>query len=156
MRRTTFVLSALLAMLASCSDPPVPASCGELPDPNACPASAGGSCSDPDCAAIYRCNDGAWTLVTRCDQADAGTSTTSLPDAGEPSCGDASAAVSATDPACTPLQAPECEASIAMSCPAAACTTTGCDTFLVCVPGTGWAAKVWGYCDEDSQLVVNQ
>lgn len=134
-----------------CNDDTGDEPCGSLPDRTACPLARGGTCSDPDCAAVYSCRDGAWTLVQRCSPhppADAGTA-----DTGDgASCGDASA-VDPGGPTCASLQLPDCDARIMDTCPAKACST-GCTGFLRCTNGE-WSPLYVAYCDEDGVLVQN-
>ena len=50
----------------ACSDPKIPASCGEIPD-GGCPDDFDADdCADPTCAAVYTCASGGWVELETC------------------------------------------------------------------------------------------
>ncbi|MFO0658218.1 MAG: hypothetical protein U0165_00065 [Polyangiaceae bacterium] len=155
--------SALALMLASgCDDGRIPSSCGAIPDPNGCPNDSSDVCNDLTCSGVYACrSSGQWELVRTCPaHPDAGTDASHDADASDDAsqsdagCGEAPDSGDLNSGAgCPSLQAPDCDVSVALSCPAQACIT-GCESFLVCIDGA-WAPNYAAYCDEDGQLVWN-
>ena len=147
-----FLLVLLAAFPASvlaasaCSDPPTAVVCHGLAAP-ACPADVDADvCGDPQCASVYSCDNGAWSLVQTCPgySADAAAHPAEAgPDAffsgdapfdappgafGGPGCGD--------------LQDPDCSLGTALAC-GGAVNCCGCMDLYVCANG-GW--NLWGQC----------
>lgn len=140
--------AAPVVLTAGCESTPEVTPCGILPEKDACPASEGGTCADVSCTAIYKCTAGQWSLVQRCQSpVDAGSSdAAAMPDAQvcQPT-------MIPGGPTCTPLEAPDCDASLVDQCPAMACST-GCTGFLRCT-AAGWSTDYVAYCDEGGTLV---
>lgn len=151
--RLALVLALGAAALGACRDTQVLQPCGGLPDRTACPASRGGTCADPACSALYVCEDRSWVFVTDCPaNIDAGVDAPlDAPSDGAPDGAICDAAPRAPDPACPPLQLPDCDLAIADACPGSACKE-GCTGFLRCTP-QGWTTEYAAYCDEDGALV---
>jgi hypothetical protein len=152
---------ALAALAAgACTSTALPVDCGPLPDRTACPAEGGGSCADRGCSALYACTAVGWQLAEECPGgAPGGGAPGGGGSGGQGGAGGAGAACATPAPPapagaapCEPLQAPECDESVARSCPAAACSTAGCETFLRCTNGA-WQDEVAAYC-ENGALVV--
>lgn len=153
LRALAFLGLGLLAPVG-CDDPPPLPDCGALPEVSACPAARGGTCDDRDCTALYTCLEHGWSLVRRCDRAASGGS----PSGGAGGAGGAGGEGGARlceqtlrDPACVPLQPPDCDAAAARSCPLQACLGS-CEVFLICI-SSGWSEEIAGYCDE-GELVL--
>ena len=154
------LLVAVFAALASGCEatPPLP-SCGRIPEPDACPASAGGACSDPTCSAIYACSESGWQLIMRCPNP---APSDASGDAGGDEGGDGGDAgdeapcapgpVQTTN-SCPPLETPDCDAQLIDGCPAQACAT-GCEGFLRC-EGPDWSAAYVAYCDANGVFHQN-
>lgn len=147
------LLAALAALAAACQGGDEPLLCGEIPE-GGCPVGRGGTCADRVCAGLYDCVQGAWTLVTRCDQPDVGAGGAGGgpgPDAGDGGCAVVPIDHTGEAEGCTPdLQHPDCPASAAETCEQAACLG-GCFDFFLC-KGEGWVEVA--YCTEEGQIVV--
>jgi len=124
--------------------------CGQLPDVTGCPTSRGGTCSDPECAALYECVDGTWDKVASCDQ----DTTTSVGGGGQGGhgtggCSEVVIDISGQAVGCQPdLQEPDCPVAAAQACQPC---LTGCVDFFFCA-SDGWLSVA--YCDRNGALVV--
>ena len=149
-----------LSLVLGCDDPPLPVSCGVLPDTTACPSTGPDTCDDPTCSATYTCDDGVWTLQAHCPgyqgSAGSGGAAGSAGSAGSAGASGSDGCVgvpSHTGQQCTSLQAPDCDVSLIEGCEPDACQL-GCEGFLRCENGT-WSAAYVAYCDEDGNLIKN-
>jgi hypothetical protein len=133
--------------------------CGPLPDRKGCPTRGGGTCADRTCSALYACTDAGWQLDEPCPGNDQGPAGGAGGGAGAGGAGGApGACVAPSAPPdavpCSPLQAPECDESLALACPDRACLT-GCAVFLRCENGE-WLDELAAYCDDETgELIVN-
>lgn len=142
------------AAIAGCPTLPTPVLCGAIPE-GGCPAGRGGTCDDDVCLGLYECLEGAWVLVERCDDRDAG----GVIDAGDAGSGGAgpctpvSIDTSGKSSGCAPdLQEPDCPVEAAMGCAESVCST-GCGDFYLCTKG-GWIDVA--YCTLEGELVITQ
>jgi hypothetical protein len=139
------VAGALLAAPA-CSNPPVQAVCQDLAAP-ACPTEFDADvCMDPECASVYACDNGAWSLVTTCPNysAEAGVHPV---EAGPEAASMFDAPFDAPPgafggPGCVDLEEPDCSLGTALACSGAS-DCCGCMDLYVCNSG-GW--QLWGQC----------
>lgn len=141
----------IIATLSGCEDMPRGVEqCGVIPD-GGCPKGRGGSCEDPTCQAIYRCENDVWQWVEDCPSkaASDGGIESDASDAEPLSCGDAQLSIE-SGTGCRPsLIVPECPIDAIKGCPALACTM-GCDDFYQCTTD-GWEHAA--YCDPEEGLV---
>jgi hypothetical protein len=150
---------------ASCQGLPEGTSCDEIPS-GGCPTDRGGSCDDPTCAAVYNCNNGAWSLFEECPASEGGVGGGYVvsPDGGgvlplcssEPidgGCPMVTLDLSGQTTDCTPdLMFPDCPAVAAQGCAACACLT-GCEDFYLCTE-PGWVSVA--YCDDEENLIASR
>ncbi|MCC6556225.1 MAG: hypothetical protein IT372_24970 [Polyangiaceae bacterium] len=154
--RTAWLWCALaLAAPAGCGAGHGPLTCGQIPE-GGCPIGRGGTCDDAVCAGLYDCVEGAWTLVTRCEQGGgggAGGQAAGAGGGGAGGCEEVSIDHAGEITGCAPdLQSPDCPAAAAETCASTACLT-GCLDFFLCT-AEGWTEVA--YCADDGQLVVTQ
>jgi hypothetical protein len=136
----------------ACAGDSEPLLCGQIPE-GGCPLGRGGTCADPVCAGLYDCVEGAWTLVTRCEQGGAGGAGGGPDggDGGDGGCAPVMIDHTGEEAGCTPdLQHPDCPASAAETCEQTACLS-GCFDFFLC-KGEGWVEVA--YCTEEGQIVL--
>jgi hypothetical protein len=139
------VVGALLAAPA-CSNPPVQAACQDLAAPG-CPTEFDADvCMDPECASVYACDNGTWSLVQTCPNYsaeagvhpfEAGPETTSQFDAPFDAPPGAFGG-----PGCIDLEPPDCSLGTALACGAGG-DCCGCTDLYVCTSGN-WV--IWGEC----------
>ena len=150
--RWAWPLLALSLLAAGCDSPPLPVSCGALPDRTACPVTGPDTCSDPSCSALYSCNDeGTWVFQASCEgyegqggQAGGGGSGGQVPcDLGPIH----------SDLSCPSLQGGDCDAALINNCAVDLCLS-GCEGFLRCENGT-WSEQYVAYCTEDGELITD-
>jgi hypothetical protein len=150
------------AAAAGCTSTLRAIECGPLPDRTACPTRGGGTCADRTCSALYECTSAGWQLVEGCPgnapgAAGAGGAGGAAGAGGLGGAGGGCVAAPSAPPdglPCSPLQAPECDESIALACPDRACLTE-CVVFLRCEAGE-WREELAAYCEEETgELIVN-
>jgi hypothetical protein len=141
---STPLVGVLLAAPA-CRNPPVAAVCKDLAPP-ACPADDDADvCVDVECASVYACDGGSWTLVATCPgysaeagvhpvEAGADTSLFDAPFDAPPG--------AFGGPGCVDLEMPDCSLGTALAC-AGTADCCGCVDLYVCDSG-GW--EPWGEC----------
>jgi hypothetical protein len=185
MRRALLLLVVVLltvpaALVASpsCQSFPDSAPCNSIPD-GGCPLDRGGTCDDPDCAALYGCDNGTWSFLQTCDQPDGGAGAGGavtgtgggggggpVYDGGLDGCTPVVINTTGETMDCTPDLAGEegdCPIQAALGCAQRACLT-GCSDFFLCVsvgtagcigsPGPCWIDVA--YCTDDGQFVVSE
>jgi hypothetical protein len=137
-------------LVAACNGAPPPLQCPEIPK-GGCPPDNGATvCSDPTCAAIYDCVNGAWSLQMTCPQpphdAAAADAHEAAPDGGLPL--DATTIDAPPGafggPGCISLEMPDCPAGTGLEC-ASQLGCCGCQDLFVCDDG-GW--NLWGECGD--------
>jgi hypothetical protein len=147
---------ATAALVAgACAGDGRPLLCGQIPE-GGCPIGRGGTCADLVCAGLYDCVEGAWTLVTPCEQGGAGGAGGGHGggdggDGGDGGCTPVSIDHTGEAAGCAPdLQHPDCPASAAETCEQTACLS-GCFDFFLCTD-EGWVEVA--YCTEEGQIVL--
>ena len=148
------LLAVLLAVViggpaatSACNDPARVAVCNDLAAPG-CPADQDADvCSDLQCAAVYACDNGTWSMVATCPNYSADAAA----HPAEAGSGDAASAFDAPfdappgafgGPGCVDLQEPDCPLGTALACGGAP-DCCGCVDLYVCANG-GWVH--WGAC----------
>lgn len=156
------LLAAALIAAGACQElPSASGACFDIPA-GGCPTDHGGTCDDPDCAAIYTCNNGAWVLSQTCPTPDGGFPFADGGDGGPSGDGGpcTPVVVDAGPPGfdCMPdLEFPDCP--FAQLCYENACLT-GCSDFFACSAGPcdGQPPPCWidvAYCDELDLVVTH-
>lgn len=160
-------LVASATAASSCQGLPEGETCSDIPD-GGCPIDRGGSCADPTCDAIFLCNNGLWSLETKCPaqqvpeggtgSGGSGTGGSAPTPCTTDPVGDAGCTVvnlDAGDTAteCTPdLMDGDCPWQVAQgSCVECVCLT-GCLDFYTCTPA-GWVSVA--YCDDSGDFIVS-
>jgi hypothetical protein len=167
MWRPVLFLSSVVVvtlMVASCQDLPNGTPCEGIPS-GGCPIDRGGSCDDPDCSAIYLCDNGHWHISEVCPVR---TEDGGMPDGGD--AGPVSVCMGGDGGTCTPVTfdttgqtancSPaldatqgDCPANVAEGSCAECVCLSGCLTFLLCTT-PGWVEV--GYCTCDGTFVSHR
>jgi hypothetical protein len=129
-------------------------SCPEI-EPGGCPTDHGGTCDDPYCTALYRCDGGVWKLVEHCPVGgggNGGVGPGGSGGAGQGGCEALSIDDSEAQTGCWPdLQVPDCPAEAAETCHPC---LTGCSDFYLCLADgpsdVAWSAVA--FCNEDDEV----
>ncbi len=150
-------LLVAIGLWSACTGSEIIKGCAEI-TPGGCPVEHGGTCDDPECESLYRCEGGVWQLVAYCTAGTGGGGAGGgaggqggTGDGGQGGC----EGVTIDDPhgltCLMPLQLPECDAVMTEVCHPC---TTGCTDFFLCVPGSAdevyW--ELVAFCNEDDQV----
>ena len=144
--------AALVVQLAAACSAGVSRPCSDIPV-DGCPLDRGGTCEDPECAALYACYDGRWSLHERCEQGAGGDGGGGAAGGGAGAGGCAGVTIDHQGETigCLPeLQLPDCPAAIAESCQPC---ITGCGDFFLCTE-EGW--HLVAFCSEEGNVVEVQ
>lgn len=156
--RWAWPLLALSLLAAGCDNPPLPVSCGTLPDQTACPVTGPDTCSDASCSALYLCDsDGNWVYQGPCEgyEGQGGGGAGGAAGAGG-SGGQATCNPATSNPglSCPSLQGGDCDVGLIDSC-IVDNPCDYCEGFLRCENGN-WSDGYVAYCNEDREVVINE